>query len=254
MQKHKEYPDKGEYVICTVTKLNPNSAFAGLMGYNKEGMIHVSEISSSWVRDIRNHLKVGQKIVAKVLYVDYSKDMIALSVKRVKPTIKREKISEYKNEKKAENLLKIVSKNLKKSLEEAYKEVGFKIQEKYGLIYPAFELAASEGKNALIEIGINKKWAEEIEKIAKKNIKPKEVSIKATLVLKCFKPNGVDIIKNALDVKAENVKIIYISAPNYSINVKGKDYQSCEKILNELSNKIITSVKENGGEGEIIRK
>lgn len=251
MKKFKDWPDKDEYVICTITKINPNSVFAELDEYKKNGMIHVSEISSTWVRDIRNHVKLGQKTVAKVLYIDTSRGFVNLSLKRAKPTIKREKISEYKNEKKAENLLQIAAKGMKKTLDDAYKEVGLKLQEKFGLMYAGFEIAATKGKKELIKEGISEKWASKIEELAKKNIKPKEVSVKASLILTSFKSDGIEVIKKALQIDDKNVKITYVSAPKYSITVKGSDYPSCEKKLDEISQKIVDSVKKSGGEGQI---
>jgi translation initiation factor 2 subunit 1 len=254
MEKAREYPERDEYVICTITRLNPNSAFADLDEYNKQGMIHISEVSSSWIRDIRKKLKVGQKTVAKVLNVDVSRRIINLSLKRVKQHVKREKTLEWKNEKKAENLLKFVAKEMKSDLDNAYKKVGFPFQDKFGLMYLGFELAALEGKDALIKEGMDKKWVDAIEKIARKNIKPKEVSIKATILIKSFDSNGVEIIRKALDIKGPNVEIKYISAPKYSIKVKGKDFPSCEKILEGVSKEIIDAINKSNGEIELIRE
>lgn len=254
MKKAREYPENDEYVICTITKLNPNSAFANIDEYDKQGMVHISEISSSWIRDIRKKLKVGQKTVAKVLNVDISRRVINLSLKRVKQNVKREKTLEWKNEKKAENLLKFVAKKMKSDLNEAYKKVGFPFQEKFDLMYPGFELAASEGKDSLIKEGIDKKWAVVIENIARKNIKPKEVSIKANILIKSFDSDGVGIIKNALDIKESNVEIKYVSAPKYSIKVKGKDFPSCEKKLEKVSKEIIDAINKSKGEAELIRE
>ena len=53
-------PRRWEIVICQITKINPNSAFAKLVEYDKTGMIHVSEVASGWVRDIREFLRENQ--------------------------------------------------------------------------------------------------------------------------------------------------------------------------------------------------
>ncbi len=46
-----------------------------------EGLLHVSEISSSWIRNIRDFVREGQKMVLKVLRVDLEKGHIDLSLR-----------------------------------------------------------------------------------------------------------------------------------------------------------------------------
>ena len=89
MVRKRGLPTNGEIVICRITRINPNSAFATLEEYEKEGMIHISEISRGWVRDIRKHLKVGQTIIGKVINVD--RRGIGLSIKRIDLKQKNEK-------------------------------------------------------------------------------------------------------------------------------------------------------------------
>jgi translation initiation factor 2 alpha subunit (eIF-2alpha) len=38
-------PRPGEVVVCRIKSINPNSVFARLEEYDKEGMIHVSEVA-----------------------------------------------------------------------------------------------------------------------------------------------------------------------------------------------------------------
>ncbi len=80
----RKWPEVDELVISTVKKIVSHGAYVTLDEYSeREGLIHVSEISSSWVRNIRNHVKENQKIVAKVLRVNQSKNQIDLSLRRV---------------------------------------------------------------------------------------------------------------------------------------------------------------------------
>ena len=175
MNKTNQFPEVDELVITTVTGINPNSALVTLDEYkSRTGMIHVSEIANTWVRDIRQFVSLGQKLVLKVVALDRDRGYINLSLKRVKPTAKREKINEYKNEKRANSLLNFVQKELGATPEERNKLEQF-LLEKLGLLYSAFEIASVEGSKALIDEGIDKKWAEKIEEIAKKNLKKKEV-------------------------------------------------------------------------------
>ncbi len=256
MYNYKDFPESGEYVIVTISNINPNSAFARLDEYkNKSGMIHISEVASTWIRDIRKYLSVGNKKVAKVISVDRSKGYINLSLKRVKPTTEREKKTEWKNEKKADNLFSMVAKEMGLSVSDAYEKTGFELQEKYGLMYAMFEVAASEGASALVKDGVSEDWAKMIEDVARKNIKPKEVTIKGVLEVKCYKPNGIEVIKTGFgQIDNDKVEVAYINAPKYSFKVTSGDYRECEKILKDNSDKVIGYITKNGGEAVLHRQ
>ncbi|MCA9388473.1 polyribonucleotide nucleotidyltransferase [Candidatus Berkelbacteria bacterium] len=49
---------------------------------NKEGMVHISEISKERVPDVSSQVKVGQKVKVKVLTVDKDRGRVALSIKQ----------------------------------------------------------------------------------------------------------------------------------------------------------------------------
>ena len=112
MVKKRGFPMLGEIVICKITKINPNSAFARLEEYNKEGMIHISEISSGWVRDIRQHVKPNQSVIAKVVRLNEGSGEISLSLKRVDDKQQNEKMKDYNLNKKAEKMLEIAAKSM----------------------------------------------------------------------------------------------------------------------------------------------
>ncbi|MBU7031576.1 MAG: S1 RNA-binding domain-containing protein, partial [Theionarchaea archaeon] len=69
MTKIQEFPEVGDLVIGTVSDVFPYGAFVKLDEFDKVGMIHIKEISSAWVKNIRNHVREGQKVVTKVLKV-----------------------------------------------------------------------------------------------------------------------------------------------------------------------------------------
>ncbi len=50
----------------------------------KTGMVHISEVSSDFVRDINDYLKVGQAVKAKVISIS-EKNEIRLSIKQLMP-------------------------------------------------------------------------------------------------------------------------------------------------------------------------
>ena len=55
---------------------------------NKTGMVHISEVSNSYVSDIREHLQEGQDVKVVVMAVEGTK--INLSIKRLEPKPQRE--------------------------------------------------------------------------------------------------------------------------------------------------------------------
>lgn len=257
MKASKQFPDPDEYVVCTIIGLNPNSAVAELDEYRgKRGMIHVSEVANTWVRDIRKFVKVGAKIVAKVMQVEPSRDYISLSIKRVKPSAGKEKMAEYNNEKKADKLLGFAAKELGKTLEDAYKEAGNALLEKYeGLLYLAFEDAKIGGAEVLAKAGIPANWAKKIAELADKNIKEKEVVKTVILTLTTFAPDGIDVIKNALgskEVASKEVEIKYLSAPKFQVKVRGKDFLEVEARLKKIADYAIGAVEKSGGEGKLV--
>lgn len=88
----KEWPEEGELVVATVKKVRDYGAFVRLEEYKgKEGFIHISEVSSGWVKNIRDFVKENQKIVARVVRVNPVKGQVDLSLKGIREDQKRKK-------------------------------------------------------------------------------------------------------------------------------------------------------------------
>jgi len=111
--KKEGFPEEDELAICTVTKVQFHSVFANLDEYGKGGMIHISEVSPGRIRNIRDFVKEGKKVVCKVLRINTDRGHIDLSLRRVTEGQKRNKIDELKQEQKAEKILEFVAKDLK---------------------------------------------------------------------------------------------------------------------------------------------
>ena len=60
--------EQGSVVKGKVTGLTDFGAFVELEG-GKTGMIHISEVSTSYVKDIREHLQLNQEVTAKVISI-----------------------------------------------------------------------------------------------------------------------------------------------------------------------------------------
>src|SRR3990172_11864687 len=130
-----EWPEPGDLVIATIETVTDYGAYAKLDEFEKRGLLHVSEISSSWIRNIRDFVREGQKMVLKVLRVDSEKGHIDLSLRRVTKRERIEKVMLFKKDRKAEALLKGVSEKTGLSIQEIYAKVGTLVEAEYGLYY-----------------------------------------------------------------------------------------------------------------------
>lgn len=255
VKSRREYPEKGELVIGTVTRIANHGAYVQLDEFdNKEGMIHISEIALSWVRNIRNFVREKQKVVAKVLRINPQKGFIDLSLRRVTEQQRRQKIQEWKRVQKAEKLLEMAATKIGKTLDEAYEEVGKKLETAYGSIYKGFELISEKGSTILENLGVEKGWIETITEIAKTHVEPPKVSIARTIEMTCWKRSGIDAIKkafrealHALKDEETNVNIYTLGAPKYRIEITADDYKQAETTLEKIINTAKASIENEGG-------
>ncbi|NOQ55435.1 MAG: S1 RNA-binding domain-containing protein [Nanohaloarchaea archaeon] len=249
MQSSKNRPKVGEIIIAEVISINPNSIYVKLEEYNMNGMIHVTELSTSWVKDIRKIAKKGQKLVLKVLPSRGDGRIASLSLKRVKPSQKREKLEFIKNEKRAEKILDFLIEKLElKDNKEDIKKITDTLIEYYESLYNAFSSISAEGADKDFTKDIGEKWSKEIEIIAKEKIRPKILTIRGNLTIKNTSENGLKIIKKALNINNPKIKIAYISAPKYMIEIEGKNYADMEKELAKTIESITDALKSNKGE------
>ena len=256
----KDYPEEGEFVVGTVIKVQNYGAFISLDEYpNKEGFIHIAEIASGWVKRIRNHIKEKQKVVCKVISIDETKGHVDLSLKRVNEHQKRDKIKEWKNSEKAQRLMLMLAKKLKKTIDQCYKEFGNDLINKYGSLYSAFEEMAYD-YDILKNDGFTGDWIEEFKQLAKENISIQFVEITGYLDIKSWHPDGINQIKNSL-LKAESseyedvqITIKYIGAPHYIITIKAPDYKIAEDEMKKAVERIENEITKENGEIKFHRK
>jgi translation initiation factor 2 subunit 1 len=250
----KEYPDEGEFVVGTVTKVQNYGAFVTLDEYqDREGFVHIAEIASGWVKRIRNHIKEKQKVVCKVMSIDKSKGHVDLSLKRVNEHQKREKIKEWKNNKKAARLFEMLADEINKTIDECWNEFGSDLVQQYGSIYAAFEEAAYDSET-LENDGFSGEWVSALNQIAQDNIAIQFVDIKGYLDIKSWEPNGIEHIKQALQKGEQSeyddvdIQVHYIGAPHYSITVEAPDYKIAEEELKKAVERIEQVITAHNGE------
>ncbi|TMC11168.1 MAG: S1 RNA-binding domain-containing protein [Chloroflexi bacterium] len=73
----------GQTADGTVTGITHFGAFVNLDG-GQTGLIHISEIAYEYVRDVRDHLKLNERVKVKVLQVNPANGKYDLSLKQTR--------------------------------------------------------------------------------------------------------------------------------------------------------------------------
>ncbi len=263
VRKRKRWPERGELVIGTVVKVFDQGAYITLDEYGgKEAYVPVNEITRSWFRDIREFVREGQKNVFKVMRIDRRRGHIDVSLRRVSDSERRAKLYEWKRAQRAEKLLELAAKRLGKSLDDAYREAGWKIEDRYKEIYAGLEAAVEHGEKALLNAGLSSEWAKVLTEIAKEHIEIPKTKIRYLLTLTCYKPQGINAIKDSL-LKAKEFleshrdieyRIYTIGAPKYRIELVTSNPKEGEKILKQACTIAIEALSKYGGKGSFQRE
>jgi translation initiation factor 2 subunit 1 len=260
MSEHKpEWPEFGELVIATIEKVTDYGAYAKLEEYNKQGLLHISEIANARIRRIRDYVKENQKMVLKVIRVNVEKGQINLSLRRVTRRERIEKNKSWKKRRKAEGLLKEVAEKAGLPIQEVYQKAGVILEEKYGL-YEGFEEVVKEGIDVLTKLDIPEDLVKVIAQVAEERIKVKMVKVTGVIEVRCSKPNGVKCIQAAFigaekSHRAKDIKIKFhvIAAPKYGVEVSADNWKRAEKLFEKVCESVVTNITEAGGQGSFER-
>ncbi len=257
MANRGELPEEGELVVGTVTSIRNFGAFVTLDEYaSREAFIHLSEVATGWVKYIRDHIREGQKIVARVLRVDPAKNQVDLSLKRINDHQRREKVQAWKNEQRALKLLALVAQPLKLEVDAAQSEFADALVEKHGSLFDAFEAASEDSKKFQKEHG-KAPWVAAFLKVAQENLVPPHVEITGTLEVSDASADGLEHVRAALleaeAVAPESVTVQYVGAPRYRVTVTGVQYKQAEEILKHATEAALAKIKVAGGQGTFAR-
>lgn len=92
--------EKGKVVKGTVSGITKYGIFISFEDYYS-GLIHISEISNNFVKDINDYAKIGDVIEVKILDVDNETNHLKLSIKDIgynkKKNVRKRKIIETTN-------------------------------------------------------------------------------------------------------------------------------------------------------------
>ena len=137
--KKEGFPEEGELVLCTATNIQSYSVFVSLDEYkSKTGMIHLSEVATGRIKNIRDHVKESKIVVCKVLRVNMERGHIDLSLRRVAAHQQRLKLEQIKQEQKTNKLIEQIAREIKQKPEEIYVLLNEKLLPHYDTVFSAF--------------------------------------------------------------------------------------------------------------------
>jgi translation initiation factor 2 subunit 1 len=242
MSTERPLPEPGEVVVCTVREITSHGIYVNLDQYDgTNGFLHVSEISTGWVRNIDRVAKVSQKLILKVIRVNKARREIDLSLRQVTNEERRAKVIEWKREERAVAIIEAVKKKL--GFDDAHeREIGRRLENEFGSLYVALETAARKGAKVLAPLALPDKEAEAIAEIAAEKIVPPRYEVGALVEVSSRSPEGIEQVKKTLmaaaSAQSAEVHITYAGAPRYRVRITADDYKQAEKALDGVLEKI----------------
>ncbi|QKQ99438.1 translation initiation factor IF-2 subunit alpha [Metallosphaera tengchongensis] len=250
-----QLPREGEILIATVKQVFDYGSYVSLDEYGGlQAYLPWSEISTRWVKNIRDVVKEDRKIVVKVIRVDRRKGTVDVSLKKVNDDDRKKKNAQWKRIQKTDKILELVAQKLKKSEKDAWEQVAWKLEDRYGDVFNALQKALKEGDKVLLDAGVPEVWVKPLLEEASKHTEEKKVKDSKVVLLKTLDPEGVEKIRKVFDLEDEgDIKIFTIGAPRYRVEVSGTDPKLVAQRLEEVVQKIIERAKEEGVSAEVAK-
>ncbi|RLE95300.1 MAG: translation initiation factor IF-2 subunit alpha [Thermoprotei archaeon] len=255
IKKREKLPRVNELVVGTVKRIFEHGAFVTLDEYGGiEAYCPVGEASHSWFKSIRDVMREGQKKVFKVIRVNRRRGHVDVSLKRVTDQERARKMREWKRAVSAHKLLEIIAEKMGKTIDDAYRELGWKLEDYYGEIYAGFEEIAKRGIQAALEAGVSEDWAKVALALAKERIKIPEAKISGIFVIQSYSPKGVEDIKKILEIPLKvaekypktKTRLYTMGAPRYRMDLTAPNYKIAEKCLKEIVDEVLSYAQKLG--------
>jgi translation initiation factor 2 subunit 1 len=248
LYKRDGFPEEGENVVCTVTKIHFHSVFAKLNEFpGKTGLLHISEISPGRIRNIYEYVKEGKVIVCKVLRITREKGHIDLSLRRVSESQRLKKMSMIKQEMKAEKIIENAATELKSEFKPLYAKIAGVILKDYDYIYDSFFDVVMD-KYDMKDFGLSPEETKMLETLIRQRIKQPLVELKGKLSLISYAGDGVEVVKKILvevDKVDEKLDLRYAGGGSYNISVVCEEFKEAEDILSKA-----LKILENASDGK----
>ncbi|MBU5467217.1 general stress protein 13 [Virgibacillus sp. MSJ-26] len=81
--------EKGQIIQGKVTGIQPYGAFVALND-SVQGLVHISEVTHGYVKDINEYLSIGDEVTVKVLDINEESNKISLSIRATEEAPKKD--------------------------------------------------------------------------------------------------------------------------------------------------------------------
>lgn len=247
-------PEVNEIVVGRITRVLDYGVFIDLVEYEGiTGFVHISQVATGWVKNIRGFVKEGQIRACQVMHIDHEKGQLELSLSKVSAGAQRAKIESYNYLKRSQKMLEVYAKEINSTFDEVWAGVAVPLLENYDTLQEAFERISIDGESAMK--GVNPKFADSFLKMLQKNLEVPEKTVRGVFTLESRKPNGVEVIKSVLiagrkSVTRAKVDLYSIGSGKYDVKVSTPDFKESEKILRSVSEAVLLGIKKEGGTGK----
>ncbi len=206
-----------DLVLATVKGIEGTTVFVELG--DAKGTITLSEVSAGRIRNIREFINVGKKIVCKVLRV--KEDHLELSLRRVTAKEREAVLEKHTKERTFRAiLLPIFGDNTDQTLEKMAKD------------HDLAELLDKARDNpTILEKYVSKTHMESLAKILSEK-REKDKEIKKIITLKTHDDNGLEGIQEVLATDKADIR--YLGSSKFSVTVKEKEFKAANTKMNAL--------------------
>ena len=259
--KYSGWPTPGELVVGRVDEIEDFGVFVDLEEYeDKRGLVHVSEVASGWIKNVRDHVNEDQMVVCKVIDVDEDAQQVDLSIKDVNDHQRSDKVQEWKNEQKADKWMEIAfGEDIP---DDDFRRIANELIEEHGSLYDGFEQAAIHGPEALDRTDLSDDEIDATVETARENVSVPYVTVTGYVDLQADGGEGVEAVREALSAAEGNgeipeeidLEVTYVGAPEYRIRVQAPNYKTAEDQLEASADRARETIEASGGSGEFHRE
>ena len=221
----------------------PYGAYCKLLEYdNIEVFLPIKEVSSGWIKNIREFIHEGQKVVVKIIFFDKERQTLDVSMKKVTPADSKAKINVYNLEKRL-NALFLRSVH-QAGLDSQKTELLKLVPAEFPTFTELFRNAEDNSKE-FENSALPKKLRDTILSLLETSRKKKKYVVSYVMKLTSYDPkSGATEVRGILTaVKGKGIDVRYISAPKYHLTAEGKDYVDAEAKIKSAVEIVTTKLK-----------
>lgn len=222
---------ESDIVMCTVERIDGTTVFVRIDGTNEQGTIITSEIAPGRIRNLRDYVSPGRKIVCKILRI--GENNVYLSLRRVTPKEKKEVMEKYDKERNSLGILRSV-------LGQDAPSIAEKIKQSSSL---SEFLSNCRNNPKALEQYMPKDQAAKLCKILSEK-KERSVEVKHEFSLSSKKPDGISQTKQVLEFCRGDCSISYIAAGKFTVKIKAHDFKKANQEISKALESIEKQAKE----------